>query len=401
MSGILSFLGGAATTGLNIIQAEQDAMRKSQEEERLMKLRSSLDTEKERVLDELRTKRKIDEENRARDQAKQAGQDIATGANDLQAGRAVDELSKRNAPIQAAKDAAGPQGEISYQQEPLTPEQMQVIAASKAGRENNGIINSRVQNLDDMAITAENKGLTPQAKEIRGQQDLELRRQTEADRDATANKRWDQQSADNNKRLDQQFEWQKTQAGIANRRADFAEANAKRRDEYQITRDDRADEAGKRQAAAVALKDVAAQSKEISVALAGGMLTPEATKIYEAQKHTLDAERLRYQKQLGEMVGLKEDEKPVIDTLFPVKKKQEINAVPTANKETTPEPKKTQPVIDKAQVKAKRIAEIEAILDADKNNKFDLGKPAFDYIRNRLGTGEKYTLENELAQLKR
>lgn len=196
----------------------------------------------------------------------------------------------------------------------MTEEDAKTIASNPEAMKAYGADQTRAQEYDMKASIAESKGLIDNAKELRSQQELERQRTRDDNRDAHQT----EQDKIHNKQVDNQFEWQKTQAGLTNRRLDLAEANSARRDKYQEIRDSKADDASKRNAAAIALKDVAAQSHEINAALAGGMLSPEATKLYESQKSLLDNERLRYQKQLGEMAGLKADPKADVDPKNPL-----------------------------------------------------------------------------------
>ncbi|MBT9174202.1 MAG: hypothetical protein DDT21_02613 [Syntrophomonadaceae bacterium] len=147
-----------------------------------------------------------------------------------------------------------------------------------------------------------------------GRLDLQQKYQGEAERAAAGarsdrqfdeeRRRADRQFDEERRRADRQFDWQNTQAGIDNRRADLAAANAARRLKLDDARDVRADEAGRRQAVVSLLNDTAAQIREITAALAGAMLNPEATKLYENQLAELTRERDSIRRLLGGLAGL-------------------------------------------------------------------------------------------------
>ena len=171
----------------------------------------------------------------------------------------------------------------------------------------------------DLSNAAGGIGRLDMQDKYRATADTARRFESDENRFASAERRADLQE----KTQADHFAWQKSQAGIANRRADLSEQRAERTLNFMELKDDRADDEGKRRSAATALKDLEEKSKEIKRGIDTGMLNPEALKIDQAELKALDTERARYRNLLGNMSGLPAapdaQKQSQIDTLFPKK----------------------------------------------------------------------------------
>ena len=175
MSFFDSFIAGAATAGVGIIDQQQ----KAAEEERMLKLRAEIEEKKQEALEKMR-------EDRARERDLRAGKEIEEKANLIgtQAQPGRDQ-------IQASSNAEV--GKLSEQ------DKIELANATPEQRADLGIINgrTRAQIADDKATAATDLGYFNHANTYRQQQQLELGRareermeKSDEQKTDTANRHW-------------------------------------------------------------------------------------------------------------------------------------------------------------------------------------------------------------------
>jgi hypothetical protein len=162
MSFFGDFVGGAAEAGSGIIgrqiQKDQDVQASNQIADHQ---------------DQLATKRAIMMEDLKRDRAKKDGQAISDGADQMRQQRISDQIGGQSGT-------------------PLTEEQAKTIAASPEALKASGIVDrTRAGLMDDQISVAQKLGLEDHVKNLRGQQDVELRRDSEERRANTDERHWD------------------------------------------------------------------------------------------------------------------------------------------------------------------------------------------------------------------
>ena len=280
---LMDFIGGAADAGGDILKQAMAREAEEEKEKRLAKLREEMEVKRMRTAEAIRREsEQLSRKQDAADYEKIKGQ----------SGSIVDDQ------IRKSTNVGDPNA--------LSREQLDVIKGSQRGLiHNNAQSETRV-----MADLARGIGRNDMAKELMAEANTERQWSNQEINQEHMERRLDLQD----KKQDQQFEWQKTQAGIANRRADLAEARANRQQDYMELRDSRADADSKRRSAEVAVKDLAAQAKDLQRSLDSGMLTDEVSKIYRAEIAAINKERTRYRDLLGTAAGLEpvkdDDNKP-------------------------------------------------------------------------------------------
>lgn len=150
MSFLESFLGGAAGAGAGILNQQMQDEQRLKAQEQLARLQEELFVQRNQTI------KQLDREYNAK-----AGQDIYEGANKIKADR-------RAGIINAAQDPEIGQltDEDKKALEGATPEQLKEL----------GIKENRAQDLDDQISVASRMGYNDQAKDLKGQQQIELNR---------------------------------------------------------------------------------------------------------------------------------------------------------------------------------------------------------------------------------
>jgi hypothetical protein len=165
------FIGGAAETGAGLIGSRIEQDQRTEAAKSLADHNQELDIAKQRVLQQMKTEAEEAQYGKNRERAAAEGQAIESGAKDVQRARVSGLIGAKSGT-------------------PLTDEQAAVIMESPETMEHNGIKpQTRAQGYDDKVATAERMGLMGQAKDLRGQQDVEIKRDSEARRLSTDEKR--------------------------------------------------------------------------------------------------------------------------------------------------------------------------------------------------------------------
>ena len=161
MGGLLNFVGGVAgaaadTASTRMKNAEDEATQVRRDERQ-----NDLALKRERSVAELRQEFARADDDRKREQSAADGQAINSGAGEVNRARMAGLINSRNGSSMTADDAKvlenNPEAIKAYGMEPR----------------------SRSQEYDDKINVAEGRGLMGQAKELRGQQDIEIRRGSE------------------------------------------------------------------------------------------------------------------------------------------------------------------------------------------------------------------------------
>jgi hypothetical protein len=147
--------------------------------------------------------------------------------------------------------------------------------------------------MDDQISVAQKLGLDDHVKNLRGQQDVELRRDSEERRAKTDERRWD---------ITQKFNEER--AKYQDRMAGAAEARMGRMESRQGAQMDKAELNSTRQSLTSVLKDIASEESRIDLALGNGMATPEQIKEYGRQREILARDRIGAKNQLLSLSGV-------------------------------------------------------------------------------------------------
>jgi peptidyl-tRNA hydrolase len=282
MSFFDSFLGGAAEAGTGMLQNQMKNDAAEEQARRMAQFQEQLAMDRQKTVMDL--KRQYD---------LKAGQEIDAKAA---------EVSKQR--VDASLDASNP----IVDKATWTPE---MEAARNQGKK--GIIASasRADKLDDRAAAAESLGYLEQAKEVRGQQQIENAREFNERRAKTDDDRWKSterrldiqaakdaaDTADRNKRMDwqetfqtRQLAQQKELHAISANRASASESKAERSAMLSAT--------------GGIVKDTAGQMKEFHIRLADPMLDPATKKVYESQLASATELHNQALAQYGKLAGI-------------------------------------------------------------------------------------------------
>lgn len=306
---LMALLGGAAE---GIYKTGKDA----QDEERTMRLRqmeSDLEMKRQEAIQAMR-----DKAEQAKEERISARNKSDAGLINSMAADAPTRVAKAKEIIEADTGIKHTNEEVkSIIADPSWTQNYGAVHQTQTGADTEwqggGLINQRTNLVPSKDRTAyqEQMDLGNAAGSI-GRTDLQDRytRAAQSERQlandenryASSERRADQQD----KKQEQMFEWQKTQAGINNRRLDLAESRNARQQDYMELRDSRLDDDSKRKAALGALSDLEKKSSLVSSEIKTGMLSPEALELSKKEIKSLNDESARYRNLLGNMSGLNE-----------------------------------------------------------------------------------------------
>lgn len=277
MSFLESLVGNAAITGEGIINskiAQQNAIDQDNN-------RSANALSNQKSLAQFNQELEIARTNTLKELAAKTGQSINEGADKAYRGRIAGIINSANGSSMSEEDA-------------------RAIAENPAALKAYGVdARTRSQEYDDKIRAAESLGALPEAKELRGQQDVEYNR----DRLASRDKKDDANTEIQNRRLDQQLQFQKEDAAIRNRLAGAAEARANRADSRASAQMDKAELQSTRQSLTSVLTDIGKQQDRIEGLMATAM-DPEQQAVYRKQLAKLDASRDVARGRLNELAGV-------------------------------------------------------------------------------------------------
>lgn len=281
MGGLLNFVGGVAgaaadTASTRMKNAEDEATQVRRDERQ-----NDLALKRERSVAELRQEFARADDDRKREQSAADGQAINNGAGEVNRARMAGLINSRNGSSMTADDAKvlenNPDAIKAYGMEPR----------------------SRSQEYDDKINVAEGRGLMGQAKELRGQQDVEIRRTHEENQTAKN----DAQNAINNRRLDQQQEFNNARASIQDRLAAVAEARMARMESKQGQQMEKAELQSTRLSLTSVLTDISKEADRIQV-LRSTAMDPAQTSLYDKQLETLRKDQGVARGRLNELAGV-------------------------------------------------------------------------------------------------
>lgn len=267
MSFFDAFVGGAAEQATGILNNQMRDDAALEKEKARAQFNADLDEKKQQ------TKLKL---------AAEMGQKISDGADQMNFGRIADGINQKNGSSMTADDAK----EIAK-----NPEALKAY----------GIIDrSRAQTLDDKASVAEKLGALDQAKDIRGQQQVEISRERDEKRDAHMIK----QDTLAEKRWQTQDEWQKSRAVIADRIASAQEARMGRMESNQSTQMEKAELRATQQSLQSVLKDAATEDDKIQAQMLSANTTPEQLKLLEGRQKIVAQQRALASNELLKLAGV-------------------------------------------------------------------------------------------------
>jgi hypothetical protein len=247
----------------------------------------------------------IEQENNRSANSLSNSKSLAVYNDELQAARAATTNALKRTQSQADGQAISDGADRAYQQRvaddiggksgtPLTEEQAKTIMASPEALKANGIVErNRAGVMDDQIATAQKLGLNDHVKELRGQQDVELRRDRENRLEDEGTRRFN---------IKEKFD--QNRANYQDRIAAVAEARLGRMEKNQSTQMERAELNSTRQSLTSVLKDIAGEESRIDLALASGMATPEQMKEYGRQREILARDRVGAKNQLLSLSGV-------------------------------------------------------------------------------------------------
>lgn len=169
--GLMDFVGNAALTGNAMMGRQNEIDAKGAEQERLARIQDELQAARERTRLEMAQEFAQREEQRKRAQSADDGKAIQDDADKANRTRIADSINLKNGSSMTEEDA-------------------RAIAANPEALKAYGLVGRyRSQEYDDKVAAAEARGLDGKVKDLRGQQDVEIKRDSEARRLSTDEKR--------------------------------------------------------------------------------------------------------------------------------------------------------------------------------------------------------------------
>lgn len=155
--GIMDGIAAAAGGVVNMMDKREDEQIQTRRDERL----NELAMRREEAVAALKERMAMEAEDRKREQAANDAKAIDDGAGEINRGRMAGLINQREGSSMTAEDA-------------------KVLEGNEAAQKAYGITpRTRAQTYDDKIAAAEGKGLIGSVKELRGQQDVEIRRDSE------------------------------------------------------------------------------------------------------------------------------------------------------------------------------------------------------------------------------
>ena len=281
MSFFADFVGSAANAGAGLLNDQIKSNRETDARRLLQQQESDLIMQRAKALDEFK-----------RSQSAQDGAAIQGDSDQMRIKRIQELVNQREGSSMSAEDA-------------------QTIANNPEAIKAYGLRDrTRSETYDDMAASAEKRGLIGQMKDIRGQQDLERQRTRDDNRDedakaqnATNNKRIDTQNEISNRRLDQEAEFRKMDADIRNRLAGAAEARAGRSDKRAEANMDKAELQSTRLSLTSVMQDISKEADRIQV-LRSTAMDDKTMALYDGQLAKLRESQTVARGRLNELAGV-------------------------------------------------------------------------------------------------
>lgn len=213
----------------------------------------------------------------------QQGQDISNETQRLQNQRDADAINAANAGVEGGSNMSAADAAT-------------LRTAPEEARKAYGLLApTRQSSLEDRATAAANLGYLDAAREARGELQTEVQGQ-----------RFDQQSKDTNRRLDQQEKRQEALDKYQQRREDRLDRISEAQISYQKSRDSRNDEKSEqaavreeRAATVAAMKGAETDVKQLQKEIADPMLAPEQKAVLQGQLDLARADARRFRNALG------------------------------------------------------------------------------------------------------
>ena len=187
--GFMDFVGSAAQTGSAIMGRQNEIDARGAEQERLARVQSELDSQREKVRLEMADKFATQKEERLRTRSASEGQTIKDDSDKSYRERIAGLINQK-------------------QGSSMTEEDAKSIASNPEAIKAYGLIGrTPAQELDDQIASAKTRGFDSKTQELRQEQGVQIRREDEARKE----KKDDANTVIQNKRLDQQLKIQMAQ----------------------------------------------------------------------------------------------------------------------------------------------------------------------------------------------